>query len=203
MLCVVRPSLARNVVRFVGVCFIWPCSFINLGSNSITGLNPFLCPVGAFKVTSTGCIPCGPGRWGDSTVLTSHTCSGECTAGYSCPAGSTTATPSSSICPTGRYSLASAGTCTSCPAGKFGNTQGLSVATCSGNCAAGYACPAASTTANPPAAMCASGRYAAAGATSCSDCLAGQFSTAPAGTSMCPVFRFPRSQKHPDECALV
>jgi hypothetical protein len=57
----------------------------------------------------------------------------------------------------------------------------VGLATCSGDCAAGYACPAASTSASPPAAMCASGRYAAAGATSCSDCVAGQFSTAPAG----------------------
>jgi hypothetical protein len=55
------------------------------------------------------------------------------------------------------------------------------VTTCTAVCAAGYACPAASTSASPPAAMCASGRYAAAGAPSCSDCVAGQFSTAPAG----------------------
>jgi hypothetical protein len=69
--------------------------------------------------------------------------------------------------------------------GKYGGAAGIGVVTCSGDCAAGYACPTASTVASPPAAMCASGRYAAAGATSCSDCVAGQFSTAPAGTGVC------------------
>jgi hypothetical protein len=65
--------------------------------------------------------------------------------------------------------------------GKYGDSAGMGVVTCTGDCAAGYACPAASTVASPPVALCASGRYAAAGATSCSDCAAGQFSTAPAG----------------------
>jgi hypothetical protein len=85
-----------------------------------------------------------------------------------CRAGSCT------LCAVGRYSsTAVASSCTDCPAGKFGSTQGLSVATCSGDCMAGYACPAASTASNAAVNVCPAGRYSLAGASVCIDCPAG------------------------------
>ena len=51
-------------------------------------------------------------------------------AGYSCPLGSTSATQS--VCPVGKFSLAAAGSCTDCPAGRFGSTIPMTVSTCTG-----------------------------------------------------------------------
>jgi hypothetical protein len=46
-------------------------------------------------------------------------------------------------CETGRY--CAEGVARRCPAGRFGSTVGLSTDVCSGNCSAGYYCPAGST----------------------------------------------------------
>lgn len=59
-------------------------------------------------------------------------CPGTCTAGYYCPAGSTTGT--AVVCPAGSYCSAGSGSPTPCPAGYYGASQGLTSSTCSGAC---------------------------------------------------------------------
>jgi VCBS repeat-containing protein len=51
-----------------------------------------------------------------------------------------------SACGAGQYSVAgSTTTCSACPAGTFGTTTGIASSSCSGQCDAGYTCPAGST----------------------------------------------------------
>jgi hypothetical protein len=148
------------------------------------------CPAGQFSNSGAStCSMCAAGRFGATNVMNTSACSGVCTAGYACPAGSTNATVS--VCPAGQYSMSGAGSCTmcaagrfgalplmadasctaACPAGTFGSTSGLSTPACSGNCTAGYACPAGSIT----PAVCLPGQYSAAGTGACSDCAAGRY----------------------------
>jgi hypothetical protein len=98
------------------------------------------CPAGTYGttggLTSAACsAKCPAGTYGSATGLTTAACTGLCTAGYACAAGSTTAT--AAICAAGKYSLAGAGACTNCPAGLFGDTDGLTTDSCTGLCTAG------------------------------------------------------------------
>jgi hypothetical protein len=126
--------------------------------------------------------------------MSASACSGNCSAGYACAAGSVNAT--ASVCPPGTFSLAGAGTCSDCAAGRFGNASGLGVAACSGlcpggrygggpglslpsctaACEAGYACAPGSVV--PTALQCPQGRFSVSGAAFCSECPAGTFSDA-------------------------
>jgi hypothetical protein len=110
---------------------------------------------------------CSP-RYGTSGT-NSSACSGPCSPGYSCPAGSTNAT--AVICPAGSYSVAAAAMCTPCPGGRYGSSLAMSVAACSGACTAGYACPAGST--NATTSICPAGKYSEAASPWCSPCVAG------------------------------
>ncbi len=113
----------------------------------------YACPAGAPNATVVACSPgqyslsgasvcsaCVAGRWSNDPTRTSE-CSATCSAGYSCPAGSSNATVF--LCPAGRYSLDGAATCSACPAGTLGNTAGLQTSACSGACPAGHYCPGA------------------------------------------------------------
>jgi hypothetical protein len=108
------------------------------------------------------------GRLNDvpSTYPAGHTCEAEwvCAAGHFCATG-TAATPQM-LCAAGQYSLAQASSCTPCPAGRFGSTHGLTDASCSGPCSAGFSCGAGST--NATAAACPVGRFSQPGASACS-----------------------------------
>ena len=132
------------------------------------------------------CTECPGGRYGSSTGATSDLCTGACTAGYACPAGSTS--PTASVCPAGYYSLAGAAECVACPAGHYstagagacsacpGGTYGTGGSTspaCSGDCAAGYACPAGSSSGN--AVPCLPGYYSQARAAECTACPGGKY----------------------------
>jgi hypothetical protein len=150
------------------------------------------CPVGRYSLPGASvCSLCEPGRFGNTTGLSSSSCSGNCSAGYACAAGSTNAT--ASVCSPGTYSLAGAGVCTvcspglygataalssptcsgPCPAGTFGAIPGVVSPSCSGPCRAGHACPAGST--NDTTALCAPGTYSLSGAGTCSACAPGLF----------------------------
>jgi hypothetical protein len=85
-------------------------------------------------VSSRLCAVCVLCRYG-TTAQTNSTCTGACTAGYYCPAGSVNPTPNS--CPQGQYSLAGAGACTECPPGVYGGNVRLTTPLCSGPCIAG------------------------------------------------------------------
>jgi hypothetical protein len=78
--------------------------------------------------------PCDAGRYG-TEGQTSSTCTGTCSAGYACPAGSTSATQV--ICPAGQHSPVGASACSACAAGKFsGSAAGTSSSTCAAHAAA-------------------------------------------------------------------
>ena len=111
--------------------------------------------------------------------LSSPVCSGNCSAGAACPAGSVNDT--AEMCPAGQFSLSGSGTCTlcdagaygdvpgvcagPCPGGRYGATAGLGSAACSGNCSAGYACPVGS--ANGTAVPCAPNSFSTTGSAAC------------------------------------
>jgi hypothetical protein len=136
-----------------------------------------ICRAGQYSLAmAAACTACPAGTWYNASVegLNAAVCSGPCAAGYACPAGSTNAT--AAICTTGRYSLASATTCTPCPGGTFGEAFGLFSPACSGNCSVGYACPAGST--NGTAAICLAGQYSLVGAAACVPCPGGRFGNA-------------------------
>ena len=78
--------------------------------------------------------PCDAGRYG-TEGQTSSTCTGTCSAGYACLAGSTSATQV--ICPAGQFSLAGAALCSPCNLGAYGASDGQTAASCTGLCPAG------------------------------------------------------------------
>ncbi len=65
------------------------------------------------------------------------------------------------VCSLGRWAAASSGSCSNCPAGVYGSTYGLTVSTCTGQCAGGYYCPEGSIVAYQMA--CPAGTYRSAG----------------------------------------
>ena len=80
------------------------------------------------------------------------------------------------LCPSGRYSLggSSATTqCAPCPPGTFGISAGMTLSSCSGPCAPGYACAAGST--SPTASPCSPGRFSVGFAGTCTSCPAGTY----------------------------
>lgn len=89
------------------------------------------CPAGSASPTS-----CPPGTYGATQGLSTSACSGQCSLGYFCLLGSTSAT--SQPCPKGFYGSTpgqSTSTCSGpCPAGRFGATVAEINSTCSGTC---------------------------------------------------------------------
>jgi hypothetical protein len=142
------------------------------GSTNATAV---LCPPGAYSQPGSGsCALCVAGTYGLSWGEALPGCSGNCSAGYSCPPGSTNAT--ALLCTFGTYSLA--GVCIPCPRGTFGAAEGLSTPACSGPCAAGYFCPEGST--NATAVRCLPGTYSTpATGFVCFPCPAGRFGSTP------------------------
>lgn len=104
------------------------------------------CPAGKYGdaggLNSTDCSgDCLPGRWG-APAATTPSCSGPCTAGYACPAGSTSAAPGDSFkCSPGQYNAGGASVCSNCPAGLYGATAGLGSSACTAQCDPGFYCP--------------------------------------------------------------
>ena len=111
------------------------------------------------------------GRFGNASGATTASCTGPCTAGYACVAGSTDA--AAAVCPQGRYSLSGAASCSDCPPGLYGAETGMVSPACSGNCSGGYYCIAASR--NATAAACPAGLYSTGGVATCSPCPPGRF----------------------------
>jgi hypothetical protein len=109
------------------------------------------------------CSPCPAGTYGATPALTSAACSGNCTAGYYCVAGSTSTTDAS--CPAGKYSLVSASMCTSCSAGLHGDTVGLTTAACTGLCSAGTYGAVSGLATSSCSGPCAAGIFCVAGST--------------------------------------
>jgi hypothetical protein len=170
-----------------------------------TNATAAICAAGRYSVGGAGvCSACPAGTYGATAGLPSAACSGNCSAGYACPVGSTNAT--ASICPVGKFSVSGSGACTNCSAGRYGSTTGLTSANCSNNCTAGaygnmsglsnpgcsgqcpagYACPAGST--NATGNICPAGKYSAGGVGTCTDCPTGNFGNRTGGTSSAACF---------------
>jgi hypothetical protein len=108
-------------------------------------------------------FPCPAGTFGSTPGLTSSDCSGNCTLGYECPPGSTSA--SQAVCPRGYY--CAGGPRQACPRGRFSDVTG--------------------TTSNDNCTACAPGRFssevAATSASTCVTCGPGEDSSA--GAAQC------------------
>jgi hypothetical protein len=122
--------------------------------------------------------------------LTTSACSGTCPAGNACPAGTTTPVK----CLAGKYSVGGLAACVDCPAGTYGATDGLTVATCTAQCGPGVFSLAGATLCTS---LCEAGYFCILGATSgrFSECPVGQYSLAGASSCIdcpgvwCPVVR--------------
>ena len=184
----------------------------------VNGTTCSACAAGTYTssaTTATSCTPaaagyyvsgteatsqtaCPAGTYGSTTGLTSSACSGKCTAGYYCPAASTSATQNE--CTAGNYCPAGAGAETSCATvgGKlYVNSAAKSDAatdcyislaskvylasatsTSTTTCTAGYYCPGgnfyySSSATNQGRSSCTGTTYSGSGAASCSDCPSG------------------------------
>ncbi|GBG24592.1 Signal peptide, CUB and EGF-like domain-containing protein 2 [Hondaea fermentalgiana] len=100
------------------------------------------CPAGTYRNASEtyGCQPCAAGLFGTGNGVDAL-CDGECAAGFACPEGSSSQFETD--CEPGYWSSAGSGECSICPVGTYGTGRSTSAA-CSGQCSAGYFCPAGS-----------------------------------------------------------
>lgn len=80
-------------------------------------------------------------------------------------------------CSAGSYSLAGSGSCTPCPAGRFGDgsPEGRNSPSCSGPCAPGSYCGLGTSLETMSNQKCNSGTYSTGGATTCSNCPVGTY----------------------------
>jgi len=170
--------------------------------NSGTGCNPITTncetPCGAGQYWSSGSCTdvgagyysptadnsrysCSAGYYGSSTTNSVSTCNGQCTAGYYCTAGSTSATQNA--CGTGNYCPAGSSGATVCPAGTYGSTTTLTTSSCTGQCSAGYYGSSTGQTAATCNGACTAGYYCTAGSTSATQNVCGTGKYCPAGSS--------------------
>jgi hypothetical protein len=96
--------------------------------------------------------PCPLGQYGNITGLQVSSCSSYCPAGNYCPSGSIIPTkcPNGHYCPDGKVFLP-------CPAGRYGDREGLGSPDCSGLCAQGHYCLEGSISATDH--LCPAGYY--------------------------------------------
>ena len=152
---------------------------------------PVGCDLANVQTNSSCSGPCAAGRFGATPGQPQAQCTGVCSAGYYCPAGSTNAT--SAACPPGTYSDTGAAACTLCPAGRYGaalaaassacdgpcaagrygDAPGATNDSCAGECPAGYAC--GSGTVNATSTPCPPGLYSMAGSDVCAECPVGTY----------------------------
>ncbi len=120
-----------------------------------------VCPAGQYSFSGAAvCTPCPGGTFGSAPGLASAACSGGCSPGFACPAGSTSSV--AYLCPPGRFSQTGAAVCSDCPAGRYnassgavlctacavglyGAVPGLASAACNGSCPVGRYSGAAGT----------------------------------------------------------
>lgn len=132
------------------------------------------CAPGSYSAANwdvASCTLCPSGSFGPASAAVSvDACSGNCTAGTSCPPGSGAPV----LCAAGSYSTVDrAAACVLCATGRYGNVSGATDAStaCAFLCPVGYSCPLGSS--NATIAACASGFISALGAGVCLSCTAG------------------------------
>jgi hypothetical protein len=124
------------------------------------------------------CLDCQAGYFGSDSALYVSTCSGPCTLGYYCPAGSTN--NGAVQCRAGTYCPTGSAIATPCPAGLFQPDAGTGE--CVLECQAGYYCPPGSAMPIP----CPAKQYSAATrSAACTPCSSTCASCDPKGTGDC------------------
>lgn len=131
------------------------------------------CPAGTYSTggaTSETCTDCPAGTYGSSTATTTASCTGPCTAGYYCPARSSSPYGGSPtqmggsiiyICPRGAYCPTGSSTPILCPAGTYNNVLGKTrIEDCLVGTAGRYYCPGTTTSSG---ATCPAGYYCPVG----------------------------------------
>jgi hypothetical protein len=96
-------------------------------------------------------------------------CSGACIGGAGRFCGPAMTSAAGEVCPMGRYSTGGQAECTNCPGGTFGNTTGLTSASCTADCFLGrFSYPGAI-----ECQACDLGYYVVPGFGACAPCPAG------------------------------
>lgn len=103
----------------------WAALATNRSANNagVGNVNPAQCPPGSYCPDGRYRLPCPAGTFGNVSGLRDAFCSGLCSAGHYCPAGSVSAEE------------------VACPAGRYGDARGWPDANCAGPCPEGYFCP--------------------------------------------------------------
>eukprot|EP01135_Chromosphaera_perkinsii_P005913 Nk52_evm8s371 gene=Nk52_evmTU8s371 len=186
-------------------------------TNTIQGgkcLKGTYCPSGAITP-----IDCSPGSFCATDGLSSPT--GKCSSGYFCISKATSITPTDgitgNICPAGHYCPEGSGSALPCPASKYSSATGniksgdcllctpgsycetTGLAKPTGQCTAGYYCPAGQNVPNPPAFVCQAGHMCPTGSASQVRCPSGTYQKDPAKATCttCPAGYFCDATKSP------
>jgi hypothetical protein len=163
-------------------CVSSPPGYIAPANND----NLYICAVGTYSTAKTSaCLQCTDSRLPGSAHCTAMTQWRFCTpgtiiAGTSCaavPGGYYNPFSSSTsyyACPAGSYSVGNATLCSSCPAGKYGASYGLTSPMSCTPCPSGWY---ASGVASTQCSACYPGSYSLPGAAHCSPCSPGSYSS--------------------------
>ena len=181
-------AITSNAVLPTGVTRAIECPaghYCPSGSGTAT-----VCPAGTYNSVNGqrirgACLSCPAGKYCDGTANTQP--DGDCTAGHSCPVGSSSATQNEA--PAGSFSGAGASSSTLCYPGTFQNSTGQSSCL---PCTAGNYCPGFGSSSET---TCTAGNYCPAGSNKPTPCQAGTFSastglTAQSGCTACTAGKY-------------
>lgn len=158
------------------------------------------CPTGYYCPTPSTKIPCPIGTFNDKTGIIENNQCQNCLPGTYCPEGSSKAIP----CPPGKYCEPEGGTAIDCPVGFYclQNVDPKKGSSSKIACGSGKYCPTGTNFEKPCQSgsycptpsekyICPAGTYSNSGATSCTSCKYGYYSTSVGATSestctLCP-----------------
>lgn len=202
-----RPSICQaGKYSPAGVATCTDCSLGEYSHDGATSCTQ--CPAGFYCPTTYGT----PVKCGHSYYSTAgHASCTLCAIGYPCVPGSTTSSPTNSMCPRGAYCPSATVDSTfvisivPCPAGTYGTVAGQSISTsaCTA-CGAGYYCPLQGMTLQLP---CPKGAYCPASSTDATLCAAGTYNPTVGASStsscnVCPAGSYcPSGASEPIACA--
>ncbi|EDV28435.1 uncharacterized protein TRIADDRAFT_51343 [Trichoplax adhaerens] len=145
---------------------------------SIGTATPQNCPRGQYQPQKgqSACVTCPAGYTCDTSLAPiDNLANASCITGYYCPMGTKFATEYP--CPIGTFNnrtgITSINNCSTCLAGYYCGSSGLSVPT--GKCNPGYICPTGMQSPSPAGTECPLGKYCVAGSTIGSDCPDGTY----------------------------
>ncbi|GMI41164.1 hypothetical protein TeGR_g7773, partial [Tetraparma gracilis] len=142
------------------------------------------CAAGTY-MGGDGCVACPAGTYGEAAGATSDAACAPCPAGSFSGAEGAASSSACSSCPAGSYSAAASPTCTSCGPGEYGPAP--AAGECA-SCAAGKASGVEAAADEAVCTECVAGRYSVEGASACTACEPGTYTSSPAAgsCSQCP-----------------